>query len=136
MQEKDLRNQGIITPNMFKLVILIEAQQDWLKFEQKWPKFLKAAEQMPGLVRESTSPVHNRLHGSLDISMIHELYFEDRSALKNAMSSQEGQLAGQILQAISDGKVTLLFADHLEDELANIKALQSPPKEGPPGDRA
>ena len=121
---------------MFKLVILIEPQTDWLKFEQSWPQFLRQAEKMPGLIREATSPIHNKVHGNLDISMIHELFFESRSALQEAMSSTEGQEAGQILQRITEGKVTLVFADHLEDELANIKSFIKPENDGPPGDRA
>lgn len=121
---------------MYKLIILIEPQTDWLNFEQEWPNFLALAESMPGLLRESTSPVHTRLHGDLQVSMIHELYFESSEALRESMNSPEGVAAGQILQAITGGKVTLLFADHLEDELANIRAHQIPDREGPPGDKA
>ena len=121
---------------MFKLIILIEPQSDWLQFEQDWPEFLSRAESMPGLVRESTSPIHNLIHGNLPVAMIHELYFEDRQALQAALESPQGREAGQVLQSITKGKVTLLFADHLEDELQNIQALKKPKNEGPPGDRA
>ena len=121
---------------MYKLIILIEPQKDWLKFEQEWPQFLALAETMPGLVRETTSPIHTRVHGNLPVSMIHELYFESSEALKASMGSPEGVAAGQILQTIAGGKITLLFADHLEDELANIRAHQKPDREGPPGDKA
>lgn len=123
---------------MSKLVILIESQLDWLNFERRWPDFLKIAEQMPGLLRETSSPVHHKIHGNFSVGFIHELYFESMSALRTAMSSPQGRQAGEILQDITDGKVTLLFADHLEDELANIEAhkLTKPPTDGPPGDKA
>ncbi len=121
---------------MFKLVILIQSSVEWLDFEQNWPEFLKRAEQMPGLVREATSPVHAKMHGDLDVAMMHELFFESKIALQAAMASPEGQEAGQVLQTITGGQVTLLFAEHLEDELENIRALKVPDKEGPPGDKA
>lgn len=121
---------------MFKLVILIEPQEDSLEFEQDWPRFLALAEKMPGLVRETTSPVHSRLHGRFPVSMIHELYFESRRALKAAMSSPQGVAAGEMLQTITNGKVTLLFADHLEDELVNIQAHQKAEDPDSLGDEA
>ncbi len=121
---------------MYKLVVLIETQDDMLNFEQHWPEFLAAAEQMPGLIRETASPVHTRIFGDLSIAMIHELYFADQDALRKAMSSPFGQQAGQVLQVITGGKVTLLLAEHMEDEIANIRPPEIPPQEGPPGDRA
>jgi uncharacterized protein (TIGR02118 family) len=109
---------------MFKLVILIEPQKDWLEFTQDWPKFLTLAEKMPGLIKESISPIHSRLKGSFYVSMIHEMFFETMDDLKEAMASPEGVAAGQMLQTITDGKVTLLFAEHLEDDLKNIQSYQ------------
>ena len=110
---------------MYKLVILIEPQQDWQEFEQAWPKFLKLAEKMPGLIRETTSPVDRLLHGHYHVAMIHELYFESLQAAQDAMASPAGEEAGKTLQIITAGKVTLLFAEHLEDELKNIQAHHS-----------
>lgn len=118
---------------MFKLVILIEPQRDWLEFTQNWPKFLALAEKMPGLVKESISPIHSRLHGELFVSMIHELYFKTIDDLKEAMASPEGVEAGQMLQTITEGKVSLFFADHLEDNLENIHAYQIDEAGGPHG---
>ena len=121
---------------MFKLIILIEPQEDWLQFEQAWPEFLAIAEKMPGLQREVNSPIYTTLHGNNEVAMIHELYFNSQDDLRVAMTSDEGKEAGKILQIITHGKVTLLFADHLEDELKNIEALEKPEIEGPPGDKA
>ena len=106
---------------MYKLIIIIEPQDDWVAFENGWPVFLAAAEKMPGLRREVTSRVDKLLHGTYHVALVHELYFDDMEAARQAMASDEGQATGQILQLISGGKLTLLFADHLEDELENIK---------------
>lgn len=107
---------------MYKLVILIEPQNDWFEFERVWPEFLKRAEQMPGLIRETTSPIDQLLHGHYHVGMIHELYFDSMEKAKQAMASPPGVEAGKLLQIITAGKVTLLFADHKEDELENIQA--------------
>lgn len=117
---------------MHKLVILIEPQEDWNKFEQDWPKFLKLAENMPGLMRETSTPIQRVLHGKFAVSMIHELYFNNMDDLRIAMDSPQGQEAGKILQIITGGQVTLLFGDHLEDELANIRTHQTSSEETDP----
>lgn len=121
---------------MYKLIILIEAQEDSEGFERRWPEFLAAAERMPGLLREVTARVDRVLRGS-HIQMQHELYFESLKAAADAMGSEAGEQAGQILQAISGGKVTLLLADHTQDELPNIRKHKAPSEgEGPPSNRA
>lgn len=116
---------------MYKLIILIEPQIDLQAFERVWPEFLKRAEKMPGLLRETTSHVDRLLHGHFHVSMVHELYFESMQAALDAMASPEGEQAGKVLQTITTGKVTLLLADHLEDELANIRQHESKPEDNP-----
>jgi hypothetical protein len=36
------------------------------------------------------------------------------------MISPEGRAAGELLQRMTGGRMTLLFADHMQDELENI----------------
>lgn len=105
---------------MHKLVILIEPAQDEVAFDELWPQFLHLAESMPGLKRESTSRVDGILFGHYDVALIHELYFESLTALKDAMSSPQGQATGELLQRMTGGHMTLLYTDHKEDELENI----------------
>ena len=76
---------------------------------------------MPGLLREVTSRVDRVLHGETAVEMVHELYFDSLKAAADAMGSLEGERAGQVLQEITEGKVTLLLADHSQDELSNIR---------------
>ncbi|MBX3002916.1 MAG: EthD family reductase [Anaerolineales bacterium] len=119
---------------MYKLVILIEPQDDAAHFDSRWPLFLAEAERMPGLRREVTSHIDRVLHGSYPIHMIHELYFDSLAAVAEAMGSPAGERAGQVLQEITAGKVTLLFADHLQDDLAHFR--RGAVDDAPPGDRA
>ena len=123
-------------PTMYKLIILIEAQENSARFNKRWPDFLAVAERMPGLLREVTSRVDRVLHGETAIEMVHELYFDSLKSAANAMGSLEGERAGQLLQEITGGKVSLLLADHSQDELSNIRRHQALDSDQPPGDRA
>jgi uncharacterized protein (TIGR02118 family) len=105
---------------MYKLVILIEDAQA-AAFDAAWPQFLHLVEQMPGLQRETTSRVNHILYGNIACSMIHELYFDSLEALQAAMATPVGNQAGQLLQQMTDGKVSLLIGDHHADDLENIR---------------
>jgi uncharacterized protein (TIGR02118 family) len=118
---------------MYKLVILVEPQEDASRFDSRWPLFLAEAERMPGLRREVTSRVDRVLHGTFHPHLMHELFFDSLKAAAEAMGSPEGERAGQVLQEISGGKVSLLLADHSQDELAHIRKHQPA---DPPADRA
>lgn len=106
---------------MHKLVILIEAVEDWQAFEQGWPQFLHFAEEMPGLQREATSRVEEFLYGAVPLVQVHELFFDSLQAAQEAMASSHGRAAGRLLQSMTGGRMTLFFAEHKEDDLANIR---------------
>ncbi len=107
---------------MYKLIIIVETPPEGDTFEQLWPLFLHEAEAMPGLRRETTSWTVGQIYGDIQAAFIHELYFDEREELERAMESPSGQAAGRILQRLAGGKMSLLFAQHLEDELENIQA--------------
>jgi uncharacterized protein (TIGR02118 family) len=111
---------------MHKLVILIEESEAWEQGEERWPDFLHNAERMPGLRRESISQVEHFLFGDKAYVKMHELFFDSRSAVEEAMSSHYGRAAGELLQRMTDGRMTLFIADHKEDEMTNIRKYQSP----------
>ena len=106
---------------MYKLVILVESQENWDHFEERWPEFLHLVESLPGLRREATSRVDVFLYGARSYAQMHELFFETRAEAEKALSSTDGQAAGVLLQQMSGGKMTLFFADHREDDLDNIQ---------------
>jgi hypothetical protein len=105
---------------MHKLVIMIEQLQD----EEMWPEFLHVSERMPGLIKESTCHVESLIYGSFQPTLLHELYFASISDIKKAMSSPEGRTAGEMLQQMTGGKISLLIADHKEDNIENIRRYQ------------
>jgi uncharacterized protein (TIGR02118 family) len=105
-----------------KLVILIEATDAQTEVDDAWPQFLHLSERMPGLVREATSRVEQVLYGRYQPVLIHELFFDSFAALQQAMTSPEGRAAGELLQKMTAGRLTLLLADHKEDDLDNIRS--------------
>jgi hypothetical protein len=111
---------------MHKLVILVEAQGDMQEFHDRWPEFLRLAEKMPGLLREATSQVEHFLVGRVEVALMHEMFFGTLGDLQAALNSTSGQEAGKTLQRITGGKVSLFFADHKEDELANFQKAGQP----------
>lgn len=105
---------------MYKLIILIESTTT-PDFHVYWPRFLHAAEDIPGLKRESTSRINQVLYGDLQCAMIHELYFDSYASLKAGLSSASGKEAGRLLQEMTSGSVRLFIADHSQDDLENIR---------------
>jgi uncharacterized protein (TIGR02118 family) len=103
---------------MHKLIILVEPPPNEAQFEMAWPAFISLSARMPGLRRETTSRVAFQMFGKHTYSLIHELYFDSPEAARQALNSPLGVQAGQTLQRLTGGNVTLLFADHLEDESA------------------
>lgn len=106
---------------MHKLVIMIEEVPDWDQFDLMWPEFLHISERMPGLIKEATCRVDSTIYGSYQPTMLHELFFESINDIRHAMSSPEGQEAGELLQKMTGGKMSLVIADHKEDALENIR---------------
>jgi uncharacterized protein (TIGR02118 family) len=101
---------------MHKLIILIPPPANETQFEMAWPEFISLSARLPGLRRETTSRVTAHMFGEHPFSLIHELYFDSPEAARQALASPLGGQAGQTLQLITGGHITLLFADHLEDD--------------------
>lgn len=101
---------------MHKLIILVDPPENEMQFETLWPEFISLSARIPGLRRETTSRVTFQMFGKHSFSLIHELYFDNPAAAREALNSPLGVQAGQTLQRITSGHVTLLLADHLEDD--------------------
>jgi uncharacterized protein (TIGR02118 family) len=109
---------------MHKLVIMVELLKDETRFDEMWPEFLHVSERMPGLVKEATCRVESTLFGSFQPALLHELYFKSVSDIQKAMSSPEGRAAGELLQQMTGGNMSLIIADHKEDAIENIRRYQ------------
>ncbi len=106
---------------MYKLMILIPPNIEDPVLDTGWPDFLHAAESMPGLLREATVRVSASLYGTQEVALVHELFFETLADLQIAMASPAGVSAGQIIQQLTEGQMTLLIAEHREDDIENLR---------------
>jgi hypothetical protein len=79
---------------------------------------------MPGLKIEATCRVESTLYGNYHPTLVHELYFDSVEDIKNAMRSPEGRNAGELLQRMTGGRMSLIIADHKEDQIENIRRYQ------------
>jgi uncharacterized protein (TIGR02118 family) len=105
---------------MYKLIILVESTST-PGFHNLWPRFLHAAENIPGLRRESTSRISQVLYGDIQYPLVHELYFDNLPALQAGLASPSGKEAGRLLQDMTGGRVKLFIADHSQDDMENIR---------------
>ncbi|NIS78752.1 MAG: EthD family reductase [Anaerolineales bacterium] len=103
---------------MHKLMLLFRQPDNVVEFETRWSQdFVRTAERMPGLRRVAISRITGGPSGEVDLHLVHEFYFDDAQAMRDAMASQEGQAAGVALMSFAADEVTLCFAEHLEDDL-------------------
>jgi uncharacterized protein (TIGR02118 family) len=109
---------------MHKLVILIEQLENDAQFDEMWPEFLHISERMPGLKKEATSRVESILYGNYQPTFMHEIFFDSLNDLHEAMSSPEGRIAGELLQRMTNGRMSLFIVDHKEDDIGNIRGYQ------------
>ena len=102
---------------MHKLMVVFKSSDESLKLETEWStEFVARAERMPGLRRVSVSRIVGGPGASLELHLIHELYFDDLDSLKEALASEQGQEAGRALMAFGGENVSVYFAQHLEED--------------------
>jgi hypothetical protein len=110
---------------MYQLVLLIPQEVDESGFDQSWPVFLNHAENMPGLIRETTGLVEDVLYGKDAFRRIYTFTFPDKEALHQALASEPGEKAGQLIHELTGGQITILITHHREDHLEHIRSYRS-----------
>lgn len=106
---------------MYKIMLMIPRRVNFGVFDDRWPEFLHLAEQMPGLERESTTLIQEDVYGQGLYSRVYEFFFPDKTALLRGLTSPAGEKAGQVIHEITAGQVTILIAEHKEDQLTHIR---------------
>jgi uncharacterized protein (TIGR02118 family) len=100
----------------YKLLIMFLTPEDTEAFERRWAEeFVPLAERLPGLRRVVVARTHGGPAGPVAVHLVHELHFDDFEALRAAMRSEAGVAAGQCLVKMAGKRVTLAFAEHMED---------------------
>jgi hypothetical protein len=106
---------------MHQLIILIPSGVNMISFDQGWPEFLAAAEQMPGLIRESLTRVDQQLYGTPAIQRIYCFDFPDQKTLTQGLVSQAGEKAGGILHRLTGGMASICTGYYQSDLLEHIR---------------
>jgi uncharacterized protein (TIGR02118 family) len=102
---------------LHKLILVFRPPTDRSTFERRWSEeFVPVAERMPGLRRVTVARAYGAPSGPPEVYLVQEFYFEDEAALRGAMTSPEGQQAGRALMGFAASRVSLTFAEHLEEE--------------------
>ncbi len=109
----------------YQLLILIPITVEIQSFDEGWPEFLKAAESMPGLIKESILRIDNCIYGQNFLRRIYSFSFGDQDSLKNALLSTPGEKAGDVLHRITQGNMILLSGEYQADEIENIRGNSS-----------
>ena len=114
----------INSPPMYQLLILIPLNVNVNSFDEGWPDFLEAAEEMEGLIRESVSIIERSIYGQNNIRRIYSFLFRDRSSFEKSLLSPPGEKAGKIIHEITGGDVILLSGPFQEDSLERIQSWE------------
>ncbi|MFN0137225.1 MAG: EthD family reductase [Phycisphaerae bacterium] len=97
---------------MFKLIALYSKAEDVVAFEKHYREVhAPLAMKMPGLKKCELNWVKGSPGGEARYHLIAELYFEDKAALKAAMSSPEGMAAAKDLMGFAGKIVHLVTAE-------------------------
>jgi hypothetical protein len=110
---------------MYQLLILIPLDVNIQSFDDGWPSFLDAAEEMEGLIKESICRIDRCIFGQNNLQRIYSFTFQDKDSCESALLSPAGEKAGRIIHQISGGSVILLSGAFQEDTLKNIKSINA-----------
>lgn len=99
---------------MVKLIAIYRKPEDTAQFDEHYETVhAPLARQMPGLIKMEVSKVYGTPMGESDLYLIAKMYFENKDALTQALSSPEGKAAGKDLMGFARKIVTMHFAEEV-----------------------
>ncbi|MGF1503842.1 MAG: EthD family reductase [Chloroflexi bacterium] len=103
---------------MTRLIILLRTRE--APYGEQYNKFLMLVEDLPGLRRKAVSQVYAGPGGPAPFEAVIELTFDDREALREALSSEVGVEAGNLLLRFGGPDSVTLFADTAEEDFSGM----------------
>jgi hypothetical protein len=114
---------------MVKLVILLPHGVEYTPaYVENYNDFLMNLEKLPGAQRKAVNEVFGGPGGKKYSSVI-EVDFEDRQAIKAALTSPLGVETGKQLLGFAGPNVVILFVDVLEEAIDSTASEESVPSE-------
>lgn len=102
---------------MVKLVVLFRTRNRKMGYGDEYNQFLMLTDDMPGLRRKAVNVVYAGPGGFRPYENIIELYFDDREALRAALTSDVGVEAGNLLVKFAGPDAVSLFVDVMEEDV-------------------
>ncbi len=112
---------------MIKFVVAFRAPTSQNEFENAYNDFLALIERMPRIQRRQVVLVTGSPRGDAPYYRLLELYFEDETALKAALLSDEGQEAGNELARFEMNSFDVFFAEVYEEDGGSTPAPDDTP---------
>ncbi len=99
---------------MVKLVALYRKPADVEAFDRAYfETHIPLVNKIPGLQRVEVNRITGAPRGEPDFYLIAELYFSDKVAMDQGLSSPENQEAGKNLMSFARGLVTFMYAEEV-----------------------
>ncbi|MCP3772757.1 EthD family reductase [Paenibacillus sp. MZ04-78.2] len=97
---------------MVKLIAIYRKPENIEDFDKHYAEVhAPLAAKMPGLLRLEVSRIYGTPMGESDLHLMAEMYFDDKQALVQALSSPEGKAAGKDLMGFAGKIVSMHFAE-------------------------
>jgi len=109
---------------MVKVIVMLRAGIESPQLDERYNDFLMKFEALPGLRRKAVSNVWGAPGGVMPFGVIIEGYFDSREALREALTSEAGVEAGNLLLEFGGADAATLFADVQEEDGTIIEARQ------------
>jgi uncharacterized protein (TIGR02118 family) len=110
---------------VIKLIALYKKPTNVDAFEEHYAHVhVPLVEKIPGLRKTEWTRMLAAPDGAAPYYMMYEMYFDDMTAYKAAMKSDENTAAAQDLMTFAGGLVTLLVAESYEDEVRTMNDAQ------------
>lgn len=97
---------------MVKLVAIYKKPENTESFDQHYEEVhAPLAKKMPGLRKLEVNRIYGSTAGESPFYLIAEMYFDNKQALKEALTSPEGKAAGKDLMGFAGKVVSMHFAE-------------------------
>lgn len=105
---------------MVKLIAIYKKPTNCEAFDKYYfETHLPLANKMPGLIRTDVDKIYGSPMGETSYYLIANMYFENKEALMQALSSPEGKACGKDLRNFTDNNVELIFSE-LQPSVAKV----------------
>lgn len=99
---------------MIKMIALYKKPEDQAAFDEHYKNVhTPITEKIPGLKKMEVTKIIGSPMGESDYSLLCEMYYEDMSAFKAAMKSDEAKASGKDVMSFAGDLVTMMIGEEV-----------------------